>query len=63
MIKYVDGSAAIVKADFILAALWLVSCTALDTRSARPQNSNGQKSRVGRYYMLPKALIIGHFII
>jgi hypothetical protein len=57
MIKYVDGSAAIVKAGFIVAALWLVSCTALDTRSARPQNINGQKSRVGRYYMLPKALI------
>jgi hypothetical protein len=40
-----------------LAGIWLVGCTALDTSNVGSEKISTLKPQVGRYYLLPKALI------
>lgn len=43
--------------SILIGAAYLVSCTVLDTMSAGSSKVDETKPQVGRYYMLPKALI------
>jgi hypothetical protein len=57
MTKKLGGFDAVRNLSALCGVVWLVGCTALDSTSVGDTKISSIKPRVGRYYLLPKALL------